>query len=337
VSAPIAIVGAGLAGLGAAHTLRTAGREVRLFDKGRSAGGRVASRRRERWQFDHGAQFATVRTAEFAAALAPLQRAGQVQRWLGPFRTLANGRFGGDPRPEAERWVGVPGMSALARGLAEGLSIATEVKIETLRREADGWWLGGVAAGGGAMVREGPFAAVLLTLPPPQAQALLAASGLGGPVAAAAGELAAALQPCLAGLVAFAEPVAGAEGGLFVADDVLSWIAHDGGKPGRGGAATYVLHATAAWSLANFDHQPAVNAAALVAAFARVSGRALPAVVHVEGHRWRYALASGDGVPGGAVVDRELGLALAGDSLVGGRVEGAFGSGVAAARVLLAH
>ena len=307
-----------------------------MFDKGRSAGGRVAVRRRERWQFDHGAQFATARTTEFAAALAPLQRAGQVQRWRGPFRTLVDGQFGSDPRPAAERWVGVPGMSALARGLAEGLPIATELRIESLQRGADGWWLGGVAVAGGTMVRQGPFAAVLLTLPPPQAQALLAASGLGGPVAAAAGELAAALQPCLAGLVAFAEPVAGAEGGVFVTDEVLSWIAHDGGKPGRVGAATYVLHATAAWSLMHFDHEPAANAAALVDAFARVLRRELPPIVHAEAHRWRYALANGDGVPGGCVVDRELGLALAGDSLVGGRVEGAFGSGVAAARVLLA-
>jgi hypothetical protein len=336
MSLPIAIVGAGIAGLGAARTLRAAGREVRLFDKGRSAGGRVAVRRRERWQFDHGAQFATARTAAFAEALAPLQRAGQVVRWPGPFRTLVDGRFGGDPRPGAERWVGVPGMSALARGLADGLSIATEVRIESLQRGADGWWLGGVAAGGGAVMREGPFAAVLLTLPPPQAQALLAASGLGGPVAAAAGKLASALQPCLAGLVAFAELVAGAEGGLFVTDDVLSWTAHDGGKPGRAGAATYVLHATAAWSLQHFDHDPAANAAALVAALARVLRRELPAVVHAEAHRWRYALATGDGVPGGCVVDRELGLALAGDSLVGGRVEGAFDSGAAAARALLA-
>jgi renalase len=129
--------------------------------------------------------------------------------------------------------------------------------------------------------------------------------------------------------------VPGADGGLFVTDEALSWSAHDGGKPGRTGAPTYVLHATAAWSLVHFDREPAANAVALVAAFARVLRTELPPVVHAEGHRWRYALASGDGVPGGCVTDGATGLLLAGDSLVGGRVEGAFGSGVAAARALL--
>lgn len=332
---PVAIVGAGLAGLGAARALRAAGWPVRLFDKGRSVGGRVATRRRDPWQFDHGAQFATVRTAEFALALQPLRQTGQVALWPGPFRTLANGMFGADPRPGTERWVGVPGMSALARGLASDLPIASEARIESLRRTGDGWWLHGVAGGGGARVEAGPFAAVLLTLPPPQAQALLAGSGLGGPVADAAAALTAALQPCLAALVAFAAPVAGAEGGLFVVDDVLSWAAHDGGKPGRAGTPTYVLHATAAWSLAQFDCDPAGNASALAAAFGRVLRTGLPAMVHAETHRWRYALADGERVPGGAVVDSALGLAMAGDSLAGGRVEGAFDSGGAAARLLL--
>jgi hypothetical protein len=69
---PIAIVGAGIA---AARELRAAGREVFLFDKGRSVGGRVATRRRERWQWDHGAQFATVRDPAFAAAVARSGRA----------------------------------------------------------------------------------------------------------------------------------------------------------------------------------------------------------------------------------------------------------------------
>ena len=334
----VAVVGGGIAGLAAARALQHAGVRATVFDKGRSAGGRAATRRREPHQFDHGAQFFTVRTPGFAAALRPLQAAGVVQRWHGPFRTLAGGVVGGDPRPGAERWVAAPGMSALPRAFAAGLTLAVSARIDGLQRAAagSGWTLAGIDVATNAAVAHGPFDAVVLAIPTAQAHALLRTSGLAGPVAAAAAARAEALQPCLAALVAFAEPLADADGAWFVTDDELAWAAHDGGKPGRGGGPTYVLHGASAWSLQRFDQDVTQNAQALVAAFARCLGRSLPPLAHVEGHRWRYALAA-EGEPGGAaVVDAGLRLALCGDGLVGGRVEGAWVSGVAAAEQLLA-
>lgn len=51
MSVPIAIIGTGIAGLSAAHALRSAGQTVQLFDKGHGSGGRMASKRSEaaRW------------------------------------------------------------------------------------------------------------------------------------------------------------------------------------------------------------------------------------------------------------------------------------------------
>ncbi len=335
--AAVAVVGAGIAGIAAARALRAAGVAVTVFDKGRSAGGRVATRRRDGLQFDHGAQFFTVRTPQFAAALQPLQRDGLVARWHGPFRTLADGAFGPDPRTDAERWVAVPGMSALPRALAGGLQIEAATRVEALRKAADGWLLQAATLGDGRVCERGPYSAVVLALPAAQAHALLLAAGVGGPVAQAASALAEALQPCCAALVALEREVEDARGGLFVVDEALSFVAHDGGKPGRGGAATYVLHAAAQWSDAHFLAPPEDSAAQLVAAFARCLSRPLPAVVHLQGHRWRYALAqevAGAGGPS-AAADRGQRLLLCGDSLVGGRVEGAFSSGLAAADALL--
>lgn len=42
MSVPIAIIGTGIAGLSAAHALRSAGQTVQLFDKGHGSGGRMA-------------------------------------------------------------------------------------------------------------------------------------------------------------------------------------------------------------------------------------------------------------------------------------------------------
>ncbi|WP_431268910.1 FAD-dependent oxidoreductase [Dankookia sp. P2] len=43
----IAVIGAGLAGLSCARALLARGATIRLFDKGRGAGGRLATRRAE--------------------------------------------------------------------------------------------------------------------------------------------------------------------------------------------------------------------------------------------------------------------------------------------------
>ncbi|MDX1531103.1 MAG: NAD(P)-binding protein, partial [Rhodothermales bacterium] len=58
---PLAIIGAGAAGLAAAFGLRDSGVAVTLFEKSRGVSGRAATRRRtadgQTWRYDHGAQY----------------------------------------------------------------------------------------------------------------------------------------------------------------------------------------------------------------------------------------------------------------------------------------
>ena len=77
----IAVVGAGMAGCTLARRLVDAGLNVQVFDKGRAAGGRLATRRADRFQFDHGVQYMTVRGAAMAAQLADWRRAGVAAAW----------------------------------------------------------------------------------------------------------------------------------------------------------------------------------------------------------------------------------------------------------------
>ena len=62
----VAILGAGMAGATAARSLAEAGLTVRVFDKGRGVGGRMATRRNAAMQFDHGAQFLRAHGHAFA-------------------------------------------------------------------------------------------------------------------------------------------------------------------------------------------------------------------------------------------------------------------------------
>ena len=322
----VAIVGAGLGGLAAGRTLRAAGADVVLFDKGRRPGGRVATRRGDDGAFDHGAQFFTVREPAFADQVADWQRRGVAAEWRGPFRTLQNRVFGPDPRPGQRRFCGVPGMSALGGDLARDLAVQSGTRIAFVRRDAAGWW---AATTDGA--RHGPFDELLLTLPPLQAAALLP------PADPFAAELAAIeLAPCVAVMVRFAGPVPELAGGTFVVDDDVAWIAHDGGKPGRDGAPNYVLHGTVAFSRRSLGTPDETIGRTLLAALRRALARPLPAVAAATVHLWRYALPDDDGGAAGERRDAARGLTAAGDFARGGRVEGAWTSGAAAAAAILA-
>ena len=111
----IGIVGAGIAGLSCAERLQAAGHAVRVFDKGRGAGGRMATRRvalpSGDVAFDHGAQYFTARDPHFATMVAEWHASGVVAPW---------------PSAGDDAWVGTPGMNAVVKAMAQPLAVAVE-------------------------------------------------------------------------------------------------------------------------------------------------------------------------------------------------------------------
>ena len=72
----VLIVGAGMAGLTAAHSLREAGADSILLDKGRKPGGRMATRSVGTARFDHGAQHFGARDPQFRFVVDEWSTAG---------------------------------------------------------------------------------------------------------------------------------------------------------------------------------------------------------------------------------------------------------------------
>lgn len=315
-SVTVAVIGTGLAGMAASRRLVEAGLHVRLFDKGRRPGGRMASRGMAlpdgtRAQIDHGAQFVTARDPRFRDFL---DGSGAVA-W---------------PEAGEGRFVGVPGNRALMERGLEGLDCAQGVEVISVSRTAEGWYPRTLSAG--RQESAGPFDAVICTVPAVQAARLF-------PDAAQALSTV-RMAPCWAALLVFDTPLAEAPAVLSMPDDaaVLSWAAREGSKPGRAAAPErWILHAGPAWSRRHLEDDPDAVLAALLQAFARclgVSRGNIPEPTVAQAHRWRFArvedplgvpyLAAGDGT-----------AILAGDWCLGGRAEAAYLSGLAAAEALL--
>ena len=302
----IAIVGAGMAGLAAARTLVEAGQRVVVLDKSRELGGRMATRRVEGLQFDHGAQYFTARGSEFRQQVAQWRAAGHVGPWF------------------EDAYVGTPGMTAPARALAAGLTVAGGQTVTSLTR-ANGIWRVRCAEG----ETHGGFEAVLLAVPAPQAVPLVASAGLEMP------ELREVrYAPCWALMLALDLPRAVPFEQLRPDDKAIAWIARDGGKPGRGGKLeTFVVHAAPQWSRDNLELSPEEAKSALLDRFRDITGLS-GQPVYAEAHRWRFALVvETAGVA--CLWNVEAGLGACGDWCLGPRVVAAFDSGAAMARAVL--
>ncbi len=321
-AAHAAIIGGGLAGLACARRLTADGWTVTVFDKGRTPGGRIATRCQEGLQFDHGAQYFTARDPSFARQVENWQADGVVGLWAGRIATLG----GPEPRdaPTPLRYVGTPAMNAIGRHLATGAGFRSRTRIASVRRDAGGWTL--TAADGTAA---GRFSHLVVAIPAPQALAFLDASAA---LRAAAAE--ARYAPCLTAMLGFARSLSADFDAAFCTHGTLGWVARDGAKPGRGGGETWVVHASADWSATHLEEPPEQIALALSAAFTAAIGMRGLEPGTVIGHRWRHALVTrAAGEP--CFFDPVLSLGTCGDWCLGGRIEAAWLSGVAMAERLI--
>jgi renalase len=320
----VAVIGAGLAGLSCAQTMRRAGLYVDVFEQDRVIGGRIATLRQAQHSFDHGAQYVTARGANFGAYLDELVGTGYAARWVPS--TTEKGENGVQMLP----WiVGTPGMSALIRPLAEGLRIHTGRKVHTISRadtKVDSSW----SVWFEDQTSAGPFSAVVVAVPAPQARLLIGRfDELAGPLARVR------MMPCWALTVALPKQVLPNQDVFSDMSEVIRWIGRNSQKPGRNKTfETIVVHASPGFSREAEDVEPEVIAEELWGEVSRVL--ALPAIKpeFMAAHLWRFGL-----------VDQSLGesylfsskhmVGVTGDWCLGRLAEHAYDSGHTLAKAII--
>jgi renalase len=251
---PVIVIGGGISGVACARRLHDAGRRVRLLDRGRRLGGRMASRTEHvngrAHAVDIGAPYFTVRDPRFEAVVAGLESAGLARRWTDAFALAGpNGRTGDTTGPQ--RWSSTRGLRALVEALADGSGLErarlgggpeveqpnlagldVHLEVEVTRVEYD-------AATGVPLVDGEPAAAVVLAMPDPQAARLVPAD-----LAERLGVRGRDWSPVFAAWAAWPHRWWLAFDGIFVAESaVLSWVA-DSGRSRGDDAAVLVAHTT---------------------------------------------------------------------------------------------
>ncbi len=331
----VAIIGAGISGLAAAQTLSNHDVEVVVFEKSRGVGGRLATRRADvdgtAVQFDHGAQYFTVRDDRLARAVCGWTHRGVVAPWNGRIVELAAGGRVVQEKDSQPRYVGVPNNNAIAKVMAEHLEVITDTPVESLHRRGDRWQLRGVNQG-----LLGTFDIVITACPAPQAAALLPPDCSITPTVAAV-----SMVPCWSVMLRAGGLNELPFDGAFINNGPLSWIARDDAKPGRpvpdsanASRSNWVLHASVGWSREHLEESPVAVTHQLLQSFAQITGQTIGSVDHAVAHRWRYANVT-DPIEDRYLMDHALNLGACGDWCGGPRVEGAFLSGQAVAGAVL--
>ena len=308
----VVVVGAGMAGVACAVELRAAGVPVRVLDRARTPGGRMASRRIEGRPVDIGAAYFTVRDPEFAEVVGRWRTAGLTRPWTSELAVLGGGGRGRAPGPV--RWAAPGGLRSLVVDLASGLDVELEREVQRV--------------GPGPVADGDPAEVVVLAMPDPQAERVLDAS-----CASAAEPAGREWRPVVAVVAGWSRRLWPEMNAAFVNDHpVLSLIADDGDR--RGDAApVLVAHSTAEVARAH-DADPQGAVVPVVGALRELLDIAEPPE-WTHAHRWRLASPA-------ASRDRPFhlgddGIAFAGDGWGSARIETAWRSGTLLARAIAAR
>ena len=326
-SADVLIVGAGLSGLLAAHELQARGLSALLLDKGRSVGGRLATRRVGPGRADHGAQFFTVRSPEFRAWVERWQAEELVFVWSTGW---SDGSLADTPSDGHPRYAVRGGMNALAQHLAQGLDVRVDTPVTSLTPTAKGWQ----ATDQAGQVFSGR--ALLLTPPAPQSLALLDASGVA--LADRDREDLERIEyaPSLAGIFWLDQPTRLPEPGAMQRSNApIAWMADNQRKGISPEATLATVHAAPEISQTVWQMP---KSAVLESLYAGLQPFLAPGTRLVESQlkRWRYALPVEFHPERTLMAEGLPPLAFAGDAFGGPRVEGAALSGLVTGQMLAA-
>ena len=307
------MIGAGLAGCTAARQLSEIAK-VKVFEKSKRPGGRIATRSSSQHQIDHGAQFFTARSSDFKEFLTPFVDAGCVARWEGRFaefdgaQLIRQTEWGGSP----PHWVGTPTMSDFVESLSNSLDCVFDVEVARVEKEKGRWILFDTQ---GNLL--GDYDWIILTAPAPQTHNLLP------------NEISFKTQVglikmlgCYSLILGYRHTVNLPFDAALVKNASISWISVNSSKPNRKNFSMLV-HSTNKWAEQNMNTDLAKVQEKLFEFTSEILDFNVKSADYMETKRWRFANSIRQ-TDQPFFLDRSNQIASCGDWCIRGRIEAAF-------------
>lgn len=158
----VIIVGAGLSGISAGKFIMENGLSIKIVDKGKMPGGRLATRRIKfegnNVVFDYGCRYIELNSYEFSKALVDLVKSDIIRRW----NVISEETYASGLENNNMKIIGKHSMRDIALSMAKDLDIANNVKVVRLDRK-DGVWNVFMNNGDNMFAKD-----LILTMPVPQ-------------------------------------------------------------------------------------------------------------------------------------------------------------------------
>jgi hypothetical protein len=332
VTTNVGIVGAGVAGVGAAYALRDADVDVQILEKSRGVSGRAATRRRNDCVYDHGANYVKDPDPRTEALVPDLGTEGlvDVEEPVWTFDAAGDVREGYEE--EAHKWTWTEGMTQLGkRVLARtDAEVRTQTRVTDVSRSGEAWTLTDAEG-----TDHGPFDYLVVTPPAPQTATLLRAAEGGDDRLPTVADAADRVTYRTVRTVVLHYPFRESYPwyGLVNADKehAVGWLSREECKEGHvpDGESLLVVQMSPEWSTERYD-EPLDAAAPDVAARVSdlLSDDRYDDYDWADDQKWRLALPNGGADREAVRAAEDAGLYVAGDWVAGeGRVHSALWNG----------
>ncbi|QIW10867.1 FAD-dependent oxidoreductase [Francisella sp. LA112445] len=313
----VAIIGAGLAGLTVANTLKGLA-DITIYEKARGVSGRMSTRYADPYYFDHGAQYFTAKSPEFKAFIQPLLNKGIIKNWQADFVEIKESRIVNKKtwNDEYNHYIGCPRMNTVAQYLAKDLNILLNTRVSKITKSNQQWFL---YDDNGRHL--GEYDWVVLAIPSDQLREVL-------PIKTSFFNQITSIKMsgCFSLMLGYSRKINLGFDTALVHDEIVSWISLNSSKPDRNTPSCLLIHSSNQWADQHIDDQ---REQILDIVFDRVKN-----ILNIDLsnpdyktlHAWRYANIQKQNTQG-YFIDGLQNIAACGDWCIKGRVESAFTSG----------